>query len=287
MTKEAEFAETMETFPFKLYGWVGILIMAISEILLIQNKSFIKIWFTPVMWTGYILFADALIYKLRGTSMITDRFSQFLFLLPYSVGCWLIFEAYNLHLQNWKYIGLLDNMVVRNIGYVWAFATIFPGILFTSELIDITGMFERIRIKRIRISRRSLYVIMFIGLLFLIVPILVPTKVAIFLFGPVWIGFVFLLDPITHLMGGKSLFGELENGNLNKLCSLFLAGLICGLLWEFWNYWATAKWVYIFPYLTSPKLFEMPLFGYLGFLPFGVEVYVMWEFATKLLKFKD
>lgn len=286
MTKEAELVGQMESFPFKIYGWVGILILAISEFLLISNNSFIKTWFTPIMWTGYILFADALVYKLRGTSMISNRLSQFLFMLPYSVACWLIFEAYNLHLHNWKYVGLPENMVERIIGYVWAFATIFPGVLFTSELIDIAGIFERIKIRKIPMRPGALHFIISIGVLFLIVPIFVPAKVAIFLFGPVWIGMGFLLDPINYFLGGKSLFRELENGRLNKLFSLFLAGLICGFLWEFWNYWATAKWVYIFPYLTEPKVFEMPLIGYLGFLPFAVEVFVMWEFAARVLKFK-
>ncbi|MFQ5824203.1 MAG: hypothetical protein ACE5JB_09130 [bacterium] len=284
MVKDSEIVTNLKSTSFKSYGWVGILILFISELLLFKNNLFIKTWFTPIMWSGYILITDALIYKLRGTSMLTDRFSQFLFMLPYSVVCWLIFEAYNLHLQNWKYIGLLEDLVTRVFGYVWSFATIFPGVLFTSELIDISGMFDRIQIKKYKFRRSSLYSFMFIGLIFLIVPILIPTKIAVFLFGPVWIGVVFFLDPINYLLGGNSLFKELENGRINKLFSLFFAGLICGILWEFWNYWATAKWVYVFPYLTSPKIFEMPLFGYLGFLPFAVEIYVMWEFAVRILK---
>lgn len=285
MTQEIELAGRMESAQFKLYGWVGILILVLSEILLIKDNLFIKIWFTPIMWTGYILLADALIYKLRGTSLITDRFLQFLFMLPYSVVCWLIFEAYNLHLHNWKYVGLPVNMVQRILGYVWAFATIFPGILLTSELIDVLGLFDRIRVKRFKFKPSTLYFIIFVGLVFLLVPILAPAKIAIFLFGPVWMGFVLFLDPINYLIGGNSLFKELENGRLNKLFSLFLSGLICGFLWEFWNYWAAAKWVYIFPYLTNPRIFEMPLFGFLGFLPFAVECYVMWEFVARVLKF--
>ncbi len=287
MGRDSELVARAESPPFRMYGWIGILILAVSEFLLFKNNLFIKTWFTPIMWTGYILFADALIYKLRGTSMIANRSSQFLFMLPYSVICWLIFEAYNLHLQNWKYIGMPVNMTARIIGYVWSFATIFPGILFTSELIDISGIFDKIRIKKIKLSRPALYFFMSLGLLFLVVPILVPQKVAVFLFGPVWMGFVFFLDPINYLKGGNSLFKKLENGQVNKLLSLFLAGLICGLLWEFWNYWAAAKWVYIFPYFTEPKIFEMPLFGFLGFLPFAVEVYVMWEFAVKFFRFKN
>jgi len=128
---------------------------------------------------------------------------------------------------------------------------------------------------------------MTIGVLFLLVPILVPQEVAVYLFGPVWIGFVFFMEPINYFIGAKSLFRELENGRLNKLFSLFLAGVICGFLWEFWNYWAATKWLYTLPFLNEPKIFEMPLFGFLGFLPFAIEIYVMWEFAVRILKFNS
>ena len=94
-----------EIYAFKIYGWVGLLIMFLAGVLLIKNNIFVKSWFTPMMWTGYILFIDAFIYRVTGNSLISSRFKQFLFMLPYSVGCWLIFEAYNLHLQNWQYFG--------------------------------------------------------------------------------------------------------------------------------------------------------------------------------------
>lgn len=286
MTKEANLSESIKSSPFKFYGWVGLFVLIIGEYLLIQDNQFIKSWFTPIMWTGYILFIDALIFKLQGRSLISNRMSQFVFMLPYSVICWVIFEVYNLKLQNWQYQGLPEDPILRYWGYIWAFATIFPGVLLTSELIDILGIFNGLRVKRFTWRRSTLFVIMFVGVLFLVVPVLVPQSIAVFLFGAVWIGFVFLLDPVNYFIGAKSLFREWENGRLNKLFSLLLAGLICGLLWEFWNYWATAKWVYIFPYLREPKLFEMPVIGFLGFLPFAVEVYVMWELAVKILNLK-
>ena len=57
-------------------------------------------------------------------------------------------------------------------------------------------------------------------------------------------------------------------------------GLICGFLWEFWNYWAVAKWVYKLPFLGATlryHYFEMPVVGLLGFIPFGMECWVMWQ----------
>ena len=56
---------------------------------------------------------------------------------------------------------------------------------------------------------------------------------------------------------------------------LLLGGLICGGLWEFWNFWAYTKWLYTVPYFENLKWFEMPPLGFLGFPPFALECYVL------------
>jgi hypothetical protein len=50
-----------------------------------------------------------------------------------------------------------------------------------------------------------------------------------------------------------------------------IAAVICGFFWELWNIGSLAKWEYAIPYVHCCKLFEMPLLGYLGYLPFGLE----------------
>jgi hypothetical protein len=58
---------------------------------------------------------------------------------------------------------------------------------------------------------------------------------------------------------------------------LLVAGAACGVLWEFWNYWATTRWTYTVPYVGHLKVFEMPVLGYLGFPPFALECYAMFH----------
>ncbi len=269
---------------FKIYGWLGIFIILLGEILLIVDFQLIKMFFTPIMWTGYILFIDAILYKINGSSYLMNRRKEFFVMLPVSLVCWLIFEAYNLHLQNWKYINLPENIIVRLIGYVWSFITIFPGIILTSELIDSWGIFDRVKIRNFSISKNTLYFWLIIGVLFLIIPIILQQNYAQYLFALVWIGFIFLLDPINGFLGEHSLLLDLRQGKINKLLSLFLSGIVCGLLWEFWNYWALTKWIYTLPFLQNPKIFEMPAAGFLGFLPFAVECYVMWLFSWHFIR---
>jgi predicted flap endonuclease-1-like 5' DNA nuclease len=49
------------------------------------------------------------------------------------------------------------------------------------------------------------------------------------------------------------------------------------LLWESLNIGARAKWIYTVPFLENLKLFEMPVPGFLGFPPFAVECFIIWQ----------
>jgi len=69
--------------------------------------------------------------------------------------------------------------------------------------------------------------------------------------------------------------------------SLLAAGLMCGFFWEFWNYWAITKWYYNVPYVGFFKIFEMPILGYLGYLPFALELYAMYWFTRSLFLHKE
>jgi hypothetical protein len=259
---------------FKPYGLTGLFIIITAEILLLLKVKPVTIFFTPLVWTGYILFVDNLISKLQGESLIYNRRKEFFVMLPISVALWLVFEFYNIFLDNWHYINLPEKIWIRLIGYTWSFATIWPAILETAELFRVLHIFDKIKIRERSISPKILRTCMGLGFIFLIVPIAFPSR---YLAVLVWLGFVLFLDPINYFFGTKSLFRDLKKGELNNLFSLFLSGLTCGLLWEFWNYWALSKWIYTVPILENIKIFEMPVVGYLGFLPFAVECYIMYN----------
>jgi hypothetical protein len=223
-------------------------------------------------------------YKRNGQSLILTRTKEFRAMLVWSVMCWLIFEAYNLYLQNWKYIGLPENIVLRWIGYLWSFVTIFPAILETAELFG--SYFTSKRVKPTQFVVQYFVISILLGVVCLVVPFLVAQNIAAKLFALVWIGFFFFLDPINYLCGGRSIFKDIQEGNYSMVIGLALSGLVCGILWEFWNYWAAAKWIYMVPLsFTGPKIFEMPLIGYLGFIPFALECFVMQEFLLTLFPF--
>jgi hypothetical protein len=262
----------------KAYGYVGLAIIVVAELLMFLQVQPVSTYFTPVVWSGYILFVDGLIHKIQGRSMIGHRRREFLFMLCLSLVFWLVFEAYNLHIKNWHYVGLPAQLWARCLGFSWAFATIIPAILLTARLLEVVG-FPKVCVPKIRVGPGVSWALILVGFLCLTIPPLMPFAIARYLISSIWLGFMFFLDPINSFRRGWSLLADLERGDLSRLVILFTSGLICGLLWEFWNYWAGAKWIYAVPIALGPKVFQMPLGGYLGFLTFAVECHVMYAFV--------
>jgi len=99
----------------------------------------------------------------------------------------------------------------------------------------------------------------------------------------VWVGWALLLEPLNARAGRPSWLADLARGDASRLAALLASGAVCGVLWEFWNYWALAKWRYVgVPVFPSVRLFEMPLAGYLGFPAFALEVFCMYHLVRPL-----
>ena len=273
---------------FPPYGYVGILVIGLAEGLLFSGHQLVGHWFTPIVWTGYILFVDALVYKFTGRSLLmTDRL-EFLMIAVFSIGVWWLFEFYNaprfwisdLELW-WHYHSLEQNPFLRRVGYDWAFATIFPLLFLTAELFAATLFKQKGRGLTINFSRPILIGLVMVGAAGATGPLLYPSA----WFAPViWLSFIFLFDPVNALRGQPSITNDLRHGDWRRLWSLLLSGLVCGVLWEFWNYWAISKWTYTVPFFGDVKIFEMPVLGFLGFPPFAVECWVMYIFLRSLLQ---
>jgi hypothetical protein len=82
------------------------------------------------------------------------------------------------------------------------------------------------------------------------------------------------------------MISHLKDRKLAIPLSVFLAGNICGFLWEFWNYWAIPKWHYSIPWIGFFKIFEMPVLGYLAYGFFALELFAMYYFVISLIKYK-
>jgi len=232
-------------------------------------------WLYFFAWWPLLLFLDGLLGHLTGKSLIWQRPREFLRLVFFSVTVWLIFEVFNLWLLNWRYVGLDLRPWLRWPGYVLAYATVLPAVLLTAEVLAAWGVAAHLRGQPCRVGHWQ-PVFLLVGVACLVLPFLAPH----YAFPLIWLGFFFLLDPLVDLMSGNSLTRRLAAGERQRHLCLVLAGLVCGLWWELWNYPSLAKWIYTLPVLNFGKIFEMPVLGYLGFLPFALECAVMYKFLT-------
>jgi len=264
-----------------MYGVFGIILLFLSEIFLFKKIDPFYSWFYCFAWWPYILTIDAIIYHLKGNSLIVNRTKEFFLMIPWSIFIWLIFETANLSLENWYYINLPHSTIERWLGYGVAYGTVLPGLFETTELLETLGLFKNSKIKNKSFPPKGKNVLILLGTLCLVSTVLIPK----YFFFLIWVGFIFLLEPFNYRFGGRSLLRDLEKGDPKKIYLLLVAGLICGFLWEFWNFWAYSKWIYTVPFFQGLKGFEMPYLGFLGFPPFAIQAYVMYNFVS-LFRFK-
>ena len=96
----------------------------------------------------------------------------------------------------------------------------------------------------------------------------------------VWVAPFLILDEVMGYGGGRRLVADLVRGEWRLPAAISLAGLMCGILWEFWNFWSTPKRVYDVPFFDFLYLFEMPFVGYAGYVPFTWSVYQLLQLSS-------
>ena len=94
----------------------------------------------------------------------------------------------------------------------------------------------------------------------------------------IWVSLYFILEPINIWLGHRSLVEWTKNGNWQPVVTLWLGVLLTAFFWEMWNYLSYPKWIYHVPWGNWLHIFEMPLLGYGGYLPFALELFAMYHF---------
>ena len=263
---------------FNLYA--GLLIFAISIILLILRSSFIITWFYCFAWWSFILVMDSLNFRIRKISPLSESPRTFLFSAFISVFVWLIFELFNLRLGNWHYHDLPPHMTERWLGYFLAFATVIPAILEIAHFIEGFLKKKNLALFRLKVTPHFLKLCVFLGVLFFFLTIAWPS----IFFPLVWLCFIFLLEPLNYWLKNETLTADLEKKNWTRIWSWILAGLAAGFLWELWNSFAGSHWKYSLPYLDFWRIFHMPVFGYTGFMPFALEIFAFYHLLKRMHK---
>ncbi len=259
--------------PFPRWAVVGIVLVVVgwaANWFLPGTRS--HIFFAP-LWIGFALTVDGVVLRRTGSSIISRSWQQFLVLFALSAPAWWLFELINLRTQNWIYVGreLFTDLEFFLLSTV-AFSTVIPAVFEASELVASFRWTQRLRSgPKLPSSSPTRFILAAAGLVSLAAVVVWPRA-----FYPlVWGIPFFLIEPLNQWRGRPSLFNYLVAGNWRPVASLALGSLLCGFFWELWNFYSYPKWTYDTPGVNWAHVFEMPVLGYIGYLPFGLALYAM------------
>jgi len=239
-------------------------------------------WFLPgvrtaflffPLWLGYIFVVDALVLTRSGTSLLARSRRDFVLLFVLSAPAWWLFEIINQRTHNWEYLGRehftdLEYFLLCSI----CFSTVMPAVFETAELVYTFRWTTRFASgPRMSRSPRAPLILFVAGALSLAAVWIWPRRC----YPLVWLSIVFLLEPINLWLGRSHFLQHLRQGDWRVVVSLSLGALVCGFFWELWNYYSYPKWIYHTPGAEFLHIFEMPLLGYGGYLPFAWELYAL------------
>ena len=260
---------------FPWWGWLGVGIVVVAWVLAWNRFAWFADWqpftFTP-LWLGYILVMSGQTCRRTGACLLLDRPRFFLMLFPISAAFWWFFEYLNRFVQNWYYVG------VSNFGpFEYAlhatlpFSTVLPAVLSTTHwLQSFSQLSDPLRrVWPLRISHSQA-----VGWMGLILAGAGLMGIGVWpdaLFPLVWIAPVVVITSIQAISGEPTILSGINEGDWRAIGAPAFAGLICGFFWEMWNVRSLAHWEYAVPYAHRFQIFEMPLLGYAGYLPFGLE----------------
>lgn len=266
-----------DLIALKWYGYLGLCLIAFAQINFYTVIQPFASWYIVIVWYGFILFIDSLVYRIKGRSLIASYPKEFVFMILISVPFWLIFEFYNLFTHSWYYINYTDYI------HFFDFMTILPAVLETFTLINALNIGGSVHMKKFRhakagiskFSNNLVKAIAALGTISLLLPIVLGPIGFVFM----WVSLCLFFDPINYLTGRPSLIQKASEYGRGILIRISLAGFIMGFFWEFWNYQAYPKWAYTLPYpIFNVKIFAMPVEGYIGYAAFAAAAYLFYAF---------
>ena len=272
------------TRPFPWWGWLGAAVGTAAWFMAWTRQDWFAPWqahtFTP-LWGAYILVINAVAHHRRGRCMMLDRPLYFAALFPTSAVFWWFFEYLNRYVQNWYYPGVYFGSWEYFVYATLCFSTVLPAVLGTRDVIENTVWLQNgfrrfipIRLPRPQLTAWTVLLLACAGL----------TGIGVWpngLYPLLWLSPLLIISAFQVLMHDDLIFSGLAQGDWRPIISSAAAALICGVFWETWNYYSLAKWKYSIPFVQRYPLFEMPVLGYAGYLPFGLECALIGSILAK------
>ena len=260
---------TARAFP--AWGWLALAWTAAWWVLAWTRFT----WFAPLqaytffpLWLGFIVSVNALTDARRGDCLLRRAPATWLALFAASAAFWWVFEWLNRFVRNWHYLGAEEfGAAGYAVHATLCFSTVLPAVAAVSEWLHTFPRWNQRCAAGPRwpaiASARASVILIAVGLASLLLTGIWPLHS----YPALWVA------PLVLALGAgiAGLTRELADGDWRRAATWMLAALVCGFFWELWNWRSLAKWIYTVPYVDRWHVFEMPLAGYAGYLPFGLE----------------
>lgn len=294
--------------PFPVWFFFGVFLLIVSLIILWGKFSEPKIlvnWaLIPLFWSAVFVVDGLVYYRTIGKSIINTRPHTIIAIAVCSIGGWTYFEYLNFFVkENWYYPS--GNLISTEQFIIYSLLGSTGLLTIVFEMYTLLKSFKHLAVKysqgpKVNISRKTWKIIYVISLFIMLMISVLPDQ----LFFILWLGPLFALLAILSLQNTWTPFTPLAKGNWTPVALVCLAYLIQGFFYEGWNYFSAIHlehnqvisynpgfWMYSVPYVDKFHIFEMPILGYFGYLPFGLFCWVAWLVFANLLgidhKFSD
>ncbi|MBN1992690.1 MAG: hypothetical protein JW953_08280 [Anaerolineae bacterium] len=242
-------------------------------------------WAFFPLWLGYCLTIDAWVFRRKGSSLLTRNPKAYLRLFLFSAPAWWLFEWLNWRTQNWVYAGSQSFSTFQYIVLTsLSFSTVMPAVFGTAEWVSTFAWLRRLGPGPVIPLRRSV-LLGFFGAGWLMLALMLRWPLYFFPF--LWLSVYFILEPLNVWLKHGSLAYSTAKGDWRPVVALWVGCLLCGFLWEMWNYYSYPQWIYQVPFVDFWRIFEMPLLGYGGYLPFALELSALYHLLVGVFKQAD
>ncbi|MFC1499149.1 hypothetical protein ACFLS1_11875 [Verrucomicrobiota bacterium] len=275
---------------FPSWGWAGVALNIAAWFLSWKQPQWLgslQLYIFFPIWLGYIIVVNAYTHKRTGKCMLINQSSYFVMLFIASSAFWWFFEYLNRFVQNWYYTGIetvtpLQYFIIGSLH----FSTVLPAVLGTYDLLKSFPRISSGMDKFIRIDKFSPKTTAWLTLTASCAGL---TAIGIwpdYLFPLLWLSPLFIITSLQTIYGRNTIFSSIRYGYWRRIFLLALSALICGFFWEMWNFHSSPQWIYTVPFVARFKVFEMPILGYAGYLPFGLECAIIADMIKNTLKLR-
>lgn len=266
--------------------WIGLVLWGMIMIMFwakLTGPKWIINWALLPLWWGFILMLDGVVFARNGgRSMVKNATAELVAMGVLSISGWLIFEYFNFFIDlNWYYPAA--NIMHHDEFLLYAVIGSSAFIPMAFEWYQLLRTFPTLNTRyrsgrKVQYTKTTKIILLVIAWALLFGMSYYPNS----LFYGVWLAPLAILIIVLGMLGIWTPFQSIkERGDWTSLVILAPVWVLQGLCVEWWNHLSyehalhgpTANpgyWNYCIPYVNFTHIFNMPLLGYLGYVPFSL-----------------